>query len=286
MNLRNIGFIIIAIILAVILFTVFLALLPVIIILVIAFIIYLILRFRYGIIFKKEKKEKKVKKDRIDIQSQNRLRFYSICGIIPVYLFGVWFVIATILSPGYSGAGNYISPGSVGPLAMLQNIVFIVLGLLSIGLALGLRDGLPSPQNRLLKIGVWSVIIFGLGVLLAGLLPLVGLLPENYLARVPYNLVSTTAFAVTIGAYIASLLLIGQGLKNEDSVSWGKYRKYSFRSGLLFIILVILLTLAILYTGYPGVSLRAFLILLWASILITGLKLYSPKTIMTRKMVN
>jgi Protein of unknown function (DUF998) len=218
------------------------------------------------------------------VQKLNRLRFYSICGIIPVFLFGVWFVIAAILSPGYSGQSNYISPGSVGPLAMLQNIVFIVLGLLSIGLAIGLRIGLPS--NRLLKLGVWFVIIFSLGVLLAGLLPLAGLIPENYLARVPYNLLSAIAFAVTIGAYIASLLLIGQGLKNEDNVIWGIYRKYSFRIGLAFIILLILLTIAILYDIYPGVSLRAFLIVLWASVLITGLKLYSPKTIMNDESGN
>jgi len=42
----------------------------------------------------------------------------------------------------------------------------------------------------MLKLGVWSVLIFGLSVFLGGLLPLIGLLPENYLVIVPYNLLT------------------------------------------------------------------------------------------------
>jgi len=223
----------------------------------------------------------------IEYSTQNRLRFYSFCSISTLILFYSWLIIAAILSPGYTGS-IYISPISVGFYAMVQNIVFVILGLLSIGLVLGLRIGLPSPQNRLLKVGVWSIIIFSLGVLLAGLLPLAGLLTTNYLLRVPYNLISVTAFAVTIVAYIVALMLIGQGLKNEDSEIWGKYRKYSFRIGLIFIILLILLILTILYTSYPGLIQRIYIILLWVWFLITGLKLYyiSKNQIMKGDLVN
>jgi hypothetical protein len=166
-----------------------------------------------------------------------------------------------------------ISPVNFGFYAMIQNIVFVVLGLSSIGLALGLRMGLPSPRNRYLKLGVWSLVIFGLGILFSGLLPLIGV-TLNYLVHVPYNLFSAIAFAVTFIAYIAAQMLIVKGLKDEDTVIWGKYRRYTRGSGFLFIILLILLTLAIIYSFYPGVSERVFIILTWIWIFITGVKLY------------
>ena len=161
---------------------------------------------------------------------------------------------------------------------MIQNFVFVVLGLLTIGLASGLQMGLPSPKNRLLKNGVWFVIIFSLGILFAGLLPLAGLFSENYILRVPYNLLSAIAFAVTFGTYISAQLLIGKGLKKENSIIWSKYSKYSLRSGFLFIILVILLILTIFFDIYPGGSQRIFFMASWVWILVTGLKLYSIST--------
>jgi hypothetical protein len=214
----------------------------------------------------------------IHIQRHKGLQFYSICGIIPLILFFAWLIIAAILSPGYNGNSSYISPIQVGFYAVLQNVVFVVLGLLTIGLTFGLRIGLPSTQNRLLNMGIWSVMIFSLGVLLAGLLPLVGLFPENYLVIVPYNLLSVTAFAITFVAYISATLLIGQGLKNEDSIIWSQYSRYSLSTGLLFIILLILLIIAIFYSFGPGLTLRVFIIISWVWILMTGVKLYSIST--------
>lgn len=189
----------------------------------------------------------------------------------------LWLIIAAIIAPGYTGF-IYISPISVGFYAMIQNFVFVVLGFLTIGLAFGLQMGLPSPKNRLLKIGVCSVVIFSFGILFAGLLPLIGLSPENYIVRVPYTLLSAIAFAVTFGAYITAQMLIGKGLKNENGVIWSKYSKYSFKSGFLYIILVILLILTIVFDIYPGGSQRVFFIVSWIWILVTGLKLYSIST--------
>jgi len=113
---------------------------------------------------------------------------------------------------------------------------------------------------------------------LAGLLTLAGLFPENYIVRVPYNLLSASAFAVTFCTYILAQLLIGKGLKNEDSIIWSKYSTYSFKSGFLYIILVILLILTIVFDIYPGGSQRVFFIVSWIWILVTGLKLYSIST--------
>ena len=189
----------------------------------------------------------------------------------------LWLIIAAIIAPGYT-CSIYISPISVGFYAKIQNFVFVLLGLLTICLAFGLQMGLPSPKNRLLKIGVCSVVIFSFGILFAGLLPFIGLSPENYIVRVPYTLLSAIAFAVTFGAYITAQMLIGKGLKNENGVIWSKYSKYSFKSGFLYIILVILLILTIVFDIYPGGSQRVFFIVSWIWILVTGLKLYSIST--------
>lgn len=198
-------------------------------------------------------------------KKQGRLKFYAICGIIAPIIFWVMVIIESILRPGYSQYYNFVSDLGVGPLAIIQNINFIIFGILTISLAIGLRKGLPIQQSRSLKIGVWFVILFALGVLLAGVFP------ESYLSAIPHNYISATAFV----AIIAAQLLIWQGLKNEDRTIWGRYATYSLISGLLSLIFVILLKVAILYGFYPGLSQRAFLLVSWIWIGVTGLKLYS-----------
>lgn len=208
--------------------------------------------------------------------THTKQRFYAFCGIIAPILFWFMVMVESILRPGYSQFYNFVSDLGVGPLAIIQNANFIVFGLLSFGLALGLLGGLPTSQGRSLKAGVCFVIIFSLGVLLAGVFP------ENYLSQGPHNIVSSTAFI----SIIAAQMLIWHGLKSEDSVIWGRYKSYSLISGVLSIILVILLKVAITFGIYPGLAQRAFLIVPWIWIGITGLKLYalSKETEMKEKI--
>jgi hypothetical membrane protein len=208
-------------------------------------------------------------KNNMDEEKLNKQRFYALCGIIAPILFWFMVIVESLLRPGYSQYYNFVSDLGVGPLAIIQNINFVVFGLLSVGLALGLRGGLPTPQGKALKAGVWFVIVFSIGVLLAGVFP------EDYLAQGPHNLVSATAFM----AIILAQLLIWKGLKREDSEIWGRYRTYSLISGILSIILLILLKVAMAYGIYPGLAQRAFLLVSWIWIGITGLKLY----LMTKK---
>ena len=191
-------------------------------------------------------------------------RFYAICGILAPIIFWVLVIVESLLRPSYSQYYNFVSDLGVGHLAILQNINFIVFGILTIIFALGLKNALPTPMGRSLKAGVWMVILFAIGVGLAGIFP------ESYLSANPHNIVSATAFV----AIIAAQLLMWQGLKNGDSTGWGRYATYSLISGLISIILVIILKIAILYGFYPGLSQRAFLIVSWVWVGITGIKLY------------
>ncbi len=197
-------------------------------------------------------------------KEQSKLKFYAVCGIIAPIFFWFMVIVESLLRPGYSQYYNFVSDLGVGHLAILQNINFIIFGILTIGLALGLRKGLPLPQGRALKLGVWFVILFALGVLLAGIFP------ESFLQANPHNIVSATAFV----AVIVAQLLMWQGLKNKDSTVWGRYSSYSLISGLLTVVLVILLKIAILYDIYPGLIQRAFLLVAWIWIGVTGLQLY------------
>ena len=198
-------------------------------------------------------------------KKSDRLRFYAICGIVAPIFFWFMVVIESLLRPGYSQYYNFVSDLGIGHLSILQNINFVVFGILTIGLAIGLKNGLPSPKTRTLKAGIWFVILFAIGVLLAGVFP------ESYLWAIPHNIVSATAFV----AIIAAQLFIWQGLKDKDRTMWGRYAIYSLISGLLSLILVILLKVAMLYGFYPGLSQRAFLIVSWIWIGVTGIKLYT-----------
>lgn len=194
---------------------------------------------------------------------KQKQRLFALCGIIAPILFTLLVIVASFLRPDYSQLHNFISDLGVGPYAIIQNANFVIFGILSIGLALGLRGGLPTPRGKAMKAGIWLVIIFGFCIVGAGIFP------ENYLSQVPHNLISALAF-ITI---IAAQLFIWRGLKNADDLVWSKYRTYSLISGLSSIILLIVLRVAI-GGDYQGAVQRAFLSVPWIWIELTGLKLY------------
>jgi hypothetical membrane protein len=198
----------------------------------------------------------------------NKQRLYALGGILAPIIFLILVVLASFLRSDYSQTQNFISDLGVGAYAFIQNINFIIFGLLSIGLAFGLRLGLPNLNNKSQKFGVWFVILFGLGVMFAGIFP------EDYLSQAPHNLVSSTAFI----SIILAQLLIWNGLKHEDKNIWGRYRTYTLVSGLLSLIFVILLKIAMIYfINYQGAFQRLFLAVPWIWIGITGLKFYYLK---------
>jgi hypothetical membrane protein len=200
-----------------------------------------------------------------NVKNMKKLRFLGICGIIAPILFLLLVIVGSLLRPDYSQFQNFVSDLGVGSNSYIQNINFIIFGILSICLALGLRISIPSPQGISYKAGVWMVVLFGIGVLFAGVFP------ENYGSGDLHNITSASAFLFIIAAQ----LLIWRGLKSSDSSIWETYRKYCLISGLLSIILVIILKIAMLdYTMYQGLAQRAFLAIPWIWIGVTGYKLY------------
>ncbi|MEN6330156.1 MAG: DUF998 domain-containing protein [Methanobacteriaceae archaeon] len=195
----------------------------------------------------------------------NNQRFFAYCGILAPVLFTILVITASLLRPGYSQTLNFISDLGVGSYAFLQNLNFIIFGLLSVGLALGLEGGLPHRKRRSTKAGITLVILFGLMVMMAGVFP------EDYLLQVPHNLVSALAFLFIIAAQ----LLVWKGLKDADTSLWGGYRTYCLVSGILSILLLVVLRVAISTdSDYQGAVQRIFLAVPWIWIGASGLKLY------------
>ncbi len=197
---------------------------------------------------------------------QRKQVFFALCGIIAPILFWVMVIIESLIRPGYSPLHNFVSDLGVGSLAILQNINFMIFGILTICLGLGLQGSLPTPRGVSLKSGVLLVILFGILIFFAGVFP------ENYGSGVLHTSVSAFAFL----SIIAAQLLIWRGLKDTDTTIWGEYRIYSLISGLLSIIFLILLQIAISeFIAYQGLAQRLFLAIPWIWIGVTGLMLYS-----------
>lgn len=199
---------------------------------------------------------------------QNKQQFYALCGIIAPILFTLLVIIESLLRPGYSQIFNDVSDLGLGPYSIIQNINFIIFGLLSIGFAIGLGDNLPHRAGKATK---WLVIVFGLCIILAGV-TLFSVPVDVIYAKdvVTHGLVSAIAFLVIIVAQF----LTWQALRRSDDIIWANYRKYSLISGLLSILTLILLSYT-QFSSYHGATERLFIAVWMIWIEITGFKLYS-----------
>jgi len=202
------------------------------------------------------------------LKQKNRQKLFALCGIIAPVLFTLLVIVESLLRPGYSQIFNDVSDLGLGPYSIIQNISFIIFGLLSIGFAFSLGANLPNRAGKATK---WLVIVFGLCIILAGI-TLFSVGPDVTYAKdvVSHGLVSAIAFLVIIIAQF----LTWQALRGSDSSIWGRYKTYSLISGLLSILVLIFLSYT-QFSSFHGASERLFIAVWMIWIFITGIKLYS-----------
>ncbi|MTK63107.1 MAG: DUF998 domain-containing protein [Methanobacterium sp.] len=206
--------------------------------------------------------------DDVIIKKQSRLKFYAYCGIIAPILFCLMIMVESLLRPGYSQIFNDVSDLGLGPYGIIQNISFMVFGLLSIGFAIGLGANLPNRTGKVVK---WLVIAFGLCIVLAGVTLLSAPADVIYAKDViSHGLVSAIAFLLIIIAQF----LTWKALRGSNNIKWGHYRTFSLICGLLSIFTLLILSYT-QFSQYHGATERLFIAVWLIWIEGTGLKLYS-----------
>lgn len=197
-----------------------------------------------------------------------RQRIFALCGIVAPILFTLLVILESLLRPGYSQIFNDVSDLGLGPYAIIQNINFMIFGVLSIGFAIGLGANLPYRAGKATK---WLVIVFGACIVLAGVTLLSTPAGVIYAKDViSHGLVSAIAFLVIIVAQFMTWL----ALRGSDDDIWGRYRIYSLISGLLSILTLVILSYT-QFSPYHGATERLFIAVWLIWIEVTGIKLYS-----------
>ena len=204
-------------------------------------------------------------KNRICIQKQ---WFFALCGIVAPILFTILVIVESLLRPGYSQIFNDVSDLGIGPYSIIQNINFIIFGLLSIGFAMGLGANLSHRAGKATK---WLVVVFGVCIILAGVtLFSVGANVTYAKDVIAHGLVSAIAFLVIIVAQFTAW----HALRNSENSIWGSYRIFSLIMGLMSIFTLLLLSYT-QFSPYHGATERLFIAMWMIWIEVTGIKLYS-----------
>lgn len=195
-------------------------------------------------------------------------RLFALCGVIAPILFTLLVIVESLIRPGYSQIFNDVSDLGVGPYAIIQNINFIIFGLLSIGFAIGLGTNLPHRAGKATK---WLVTVFGLCIILAGV-TLFSVGPDVTYAKdvVAHGLVSAIAFLVIIVAQF----MTWHALRDSQNAIWGYYPIFSLIMGLMSTFALLLLSYT-QFSPYHGATERLFIAMWMIWIEMTGIKLYS-----------
>ncbi|TLY02064.1 MAG: DUF998 domain-containing protein [Thaumarchaeota archaeon] len=98
--------------------------------------------------------------------SPGPVRPLSICGAIAPLLFASVIVVAGSLRPAYSHISQFMSDLGYGPNAILQNLNFILTGMLVAAFSYGLHRSPPGSRK-----GPAFVTAFGIGLIGAGVFP-------------------------------------------------------------------------------------------------------------------
>ncbi len=185
------------------------------------------------------------------IATRGSLIVASAAGIVGPILFAVVLVIASSLRwiasflgwPGYKPYQHYVSELGVGPFAYLQNLNFIVFGVLMVAFAGGLWHGMPKEGN--LKVGAFLVGVFGLSLVFMGLSPMDPSTPSE-LGAAPEakagGIVHLLAFVIAFGSVIPACFIFAKGAwQNDRSQRYGNYSLLTGVAATFFYLMILVI---------------------------------------------
>lgn len=191
-------------------------------------------------------------------------------GIVGPILFTILIIVAGSLRPGYSHVSQIISElGSTGTSnAWIQNVNFVILGLLIVAFAVGLHLSISGGTGS--KVGPALLVAFGVGGVLQGL--------------IPCDTAGCSTFDLHGLVAVVSFILVVPGIfltarRSGQDRHWTRYRSYTLGTGFLMVAALVLVFLAV-PQGAPlhewrGAAQRiaAAVILVWIEVM--ALKLLS-----------
>ena len=95
------------------------------------------------------------------------VRPLAVCGALAPLLFASIVLVAGSLRPAYSHISQFISELGYGPNAIVQNLNFVLTGMLVAAFSYGLHKGLPAGSRK----GPAFLTAFGIGLIGAGVFP-------------------------------------------------------------------------------------------------------------------
>ena len=189
--------------------------------------------------------------------------------------FIVVMVVAQLAYPHYSDLSNYISDlgahtfTASSPLAWLFNGSLWILGILGIAGTYLIRTAFPNRTTA--RVGLGLLMIADLFALLVGVFP----------EQTPNNIHSDVSSVAFLAAGLALLVL---GFAMFRDTRWDGYRGYTFLSGIVMFVAIVLSRANIGGAGYQGLLERVIVapILLWG--ILAGLHLAQMPTFAPAKV--
>jgi hypothetical membrane protein len=172
-----------------------------------------------------------------ETMSRQRMRLCLIAGAIAPVLFMLVATVDGFTKPGYDARRDFISDLALGPHGWVQSANFIVVGLLLIAFAAGLRQLFPTGRASLF--GPALVGLIGLCVVASGFFRTD---PSNYPAgadttTTARGAVHEIAFAIVLVSVIASCFVFARRFRQEPA--WHGYGLYSIITAVLVVLLAV-----------------------------------------------
>ena len=150
-------------------------------------------------------------------------------GIVGPILFTAVFVVQGLLRPDYSPVADPISALAIGPYGWVQDLNFIVFGVLMLAYAVGLHLGVRPARAGIL--GPALLALAGVGAMLSGVVPLRAVAGGGTYEPAGH---SVAVFMTFLGAGIG---LIALSRRMTSDPSWRSLATYTLATGIAIVVL-------------------------------------------------
>ena len=197
----------------------------------------------------------------------------GLAGIIGTALFILSFMINGFLRPNYNPIQNYISELAIAPNGWIQIVSFLFLGVSIIFFALGIRATFPT--GRASKAAPVLFIIIGFSYILSGLFVTD---PQAMFdnQQTPHGIIHGIVGALVFSLSAISCFVLGRRFHIDEE--WQSMSAFSFVSGVIMLILIVMMKIGQLQTGilhdWAGIIQRCCLMTSYLWIFIISFKIW------------